>query len=67
MLPTLLKIQDLKPGIKYDMINNPHPNYLLYFVNEEGKLFSYDTVVKVEGVSSMTYNDVIHAKFFDPK
>lgn len=62
----LLSIKELIPNKMYDMIDNPYPNYLLYYVDDKGQLCSYDTVVKVKGISSMSYNEVICCEFYDP-
>jgi hypothetical protein len=61
----LLKIHELESGKLYDMVNNPHPNYLLYFVDEEGFFYQRDTVVKTEGKSFLRYNDAIKMEFYE--
>lgn len=61
----LLTIQALEKGKMYDMVDNPHPNYLLYFVDEEGALHHYDTVMKCDGKSSITYNKMLKTRFYE--
>ncbi|WP_422661609.1 hypothetical protein ACK8P5_26160 (plasmid) [Paenibacillus sp. EC2-1] len=61
----LLKINELQPGKMYDMINNPMANYLLYFVDDQGNLWRRDTVVKVEGMERLEYNEAIKADFYE--
>lgn len=65
MAKKLLKISELEVGKMYDMVDNPHPNYLLYFVNEEGLFCSYDTVVRVKGISSITYNKSLTTRLYE--
>lgn len=61
----LLKIQELEVGKMYDMVDNPHPNYLLYFVDDEGALYQYDTVVKCDGKSLIRYNQALGLRFYE--
>lgn len=61
----LLKINELKTGKLYDMVNNPNANYLLYFVDNEGNLCYKDAVVKGEGKGDFNYNTVIKTDFYE--
>lgn len=65
MAKKLLKIHELEAGKLYDMVNNPFPDYLLYFVDNEGLFYQRDLVVKTEGKSSLKYNDSLRLEFYE--
>jgi hypothetical protein len=61
----LLKIQELQLGRMYDMVDNPHPDYLLYYVDEEGLFCKKDTVMNVKGRCSRSYNEMLETRFYE--
>lgn len=61
----LLKIHELKPGKLYDMVNNPFPDHILYYIDEEGNYCHKDLIVKTQGKRHVAYNDALKLRFFE--
>ena len=61
----LLKIHELEPGKLYDMVNNPYPNHILYYVDEEGFYCHKDLIVKNQGKRMIQYNEAIQLRFYE--
>ena len=60
-----LSIKDLKIDKFYDIKNNNLKGYLIFFVDEKGRLFQYDTVVKCNSSTWYKYNEAIELEFFE--
>lgn len=60
-----LKINELEVGVVYDIVNNPFPNHIYYFIDEEGNLCNIDDIVKCIGKvgNYKSYNEVIKMNF----
>lgn len=61
----LLKINELEPGKLYDMVNNPFPNHLLYYVDEDGFYYQKDLIEKTQGKSMIRYNEAMRLRFYE--
>lgn len=61
----LLKINELEPGKLYDMVNNPFPNHLLYYVDEDGFYYQKDLIEKTQGKKAIRYNEAIQLRFYE--
>ena len=60
-----LKIHELVIGKIYDIVDNPFPNHILYFVDNEGFLYVKDTIVKCEHLALHDYNKVLKMVFIE--
>lgn len=65
MTKKLLNVHELEAGKLYDMVDNPYPGYLLYYVDEEGSFCHKDLVVITEGKSVVRYNEIIKRQFYE--
>lgn len=61
----IFKINELEPGKLYDMVNNPYPDHILYFVDDEGFFWNKDLIVKTQSKSIDRYNDTINLEFYE--
>jgi hypothetical protein len=61
----LLKVYELEAGKIYDMVNNPYPDHILYYVDEEGGFCQKDLIVVTQGKRSVRYNEVIKHRFYE--
>jgi len=62
-----LKINNLKVGVLYDILDNPFPNHIYYFVDNEGFLYVKDIIVNCNHLEHKNYNDVIKMVFIEIK
>jgi hypothetical protein len=61
----LLKIHELESGKLYDMVDNPYPNHILYYVDEEGCYCHKDLIVKTQGRRMLQYNEALKLRFYE--
>lgn len=64
MSKKILKIHELEPGKLYDMIDNPYPDHILYYVDEDGNYCHKDLIVKTQGKRMIQYNEAIKKQFY---
>lgn len=60
-----LKIHELVAGKIYDIVDNPFPNHIFYFVDDAGFLYVKDRIVKCEYLSPREYNKVMKMVFIE--
>lgn len=65
MSKPLLSIHELEPGKLYDMVGNPYPNHILYYVDKDGNYCHKDLIVKTHGKRFARYNEIIKDRFYE--
>lgn len=60
-----MKVYELEPMKHYGMFNSTLPDHVVYFLDHNGDLYTYDTLSETESVSDMAYPDILNAKFYE--